>query len=85
MPWEYETESIELQKNDTILLYTDGLVEAMNDKEEEFGVEPLQQIVEINGNKKAASILDSIRDKVLTHLAGAPLDDDFTVVVLRRE
>jgi len=84
MPWQYQKATIELKQGELLLLYTDGLVEAMDEKEEEFGEERLKQIVQDARDKSSADIESAIRRAVKKHTGGKQLDDDFTLIVIKR-
>ena len=64
--YPYESETIQLQKDDVIVLFTDGITEAMNIKGEEFSDERLEEIVLSINNKPSDEILDSIKKEVQT-------------------
>ena len=85
MPWEYESETIYLAKGDTLLMFTDGLIEAMNENEEEFGDEKLRAILNEKTIRSSDSLLKEIEKRVLLHLGGTSLDDDFTLVVVKQK
>jgi len=84
MPWDYESETLFLKKDDVLILYTDGLVEAMNEKKEEFGDERLIQILRENDSKSPNQILNKITSSVNKHIKNRKLDDDFTLVVIKK-
>jgi phosphoserine phosphatase RsbU/P len=84
MPWDYESETLYLKKDDVLILYTDGLVEAMNDKREEFGDERLIEILKKNKSKSPNQILNKITSSVNKHIKNGKLDDDFTLVVIKK-
>jgi len=84
MPWDYECETLYLKKDDVLTLYTDGLVEAMNDKKEEFGDERLIEILRKNRDKSSDQILKKITASVDKHTKNKKLEDDFTLVVIKK-
>ena len=67
---------------DSLLLYTDGLVELRNDKQEEFGEEKLNGILSIYGSLHAKTITQKIQSSIELFLGDQqPLDDiTFTTV-----
>ncbi|MEE8552975.1 MAG: PP2C family protein-serine/threonine phosphatase, partial [Desulfobacterales bacterium] len=73
---------IQLAPGDSVVLYTDGIVEAMNKKEEMFGFERLLDIVQKARSMDADSLLNEIIDQVNTFAGGAEQHDDLTVIVL---
>jgi phosphoserine phosphatase RsbU/P len=84
MPWDYESETLHLKKEDILILYTDGLVEAMNEKKEEFGDERLIKILTQNKSKSPQQILKKITASVDKHTKNEKLEDDFTLVVIKK-
>jgi serine phosphatase RsbU (regulator of sigma subunit) len=74
-----------LEPGDTLVLYTDGLTEAMGPEHELFGVERLQQA--LDGSKQAS--LPEVKARLLAaldaHVRAAPVTDDTTILMLRRD
>ncbi len=69
---------------DTLVLYTDGVTEAMNAKEEEFTLERLVAVVDRTGGQPAAVVEKAILDEVAQHRGAHEVSDDITMVILRR-
>ncbi len=84
MPWQYECETIKLIDDDILTLYTDGLVEAMNESQEEFGDERLEKVVLSSRQLSSSQILKNIKKEVKKHIKHSKLDDDFTLVVIKK-
>jgi sigma-B regulation protein RsbU (phosphoserine phosphatase) len=84
MPWEYECESIVFEKNSLMVLYTDGLVEAMNTEEEEFGLKRFKQVLIGNKTGKSKQIQNKIIEAIKHHTEDRALADDFTLMILKR-
>lgn len=80
---EYEHGTVELESGDVLVLYTDGLTEAMNSSELEFGTERLNKVVLENRDLSAQKISGGILDAVNSHSKGSPQGDDQTLVVLK--
>ncbi len=80
---KYEAGSVELEPDDLIVLYSDGLVEAANANDEQFGEERVVALVAQHRHLTAAQIRDRIIRAAQTFTGGAELDDDRTVLVLR--
>ncbi|HOV79580.1 MAG TPA: SpoIIE family protein phosphatase [Bacillota bacterium] len=72
-----------LQKGDSILLYTDGISEAMNRAGELFGEERMAEIIKKNSNADAAGMTGALRDAVRDFAGGAEQSDDITVMALK--
>ncbi len=74
-----------LSEGDLLVLYTDGITEAADPDEEEFGLERLEDVCRTVSSEDLPTISAEI-DKVLTEFArGEPFADDRTVVLLRRK
>ena len=74
--------STELRDGDVLVLYSDGLPEALDRAEEAFGYARLRQLVE--GHDTPETTHEAILGAFDRHLAGAPLRDDFSLVVVGR-
>ncbi len=77
----YTEQSVQLEKDDIIILYTDGLIEAKNKDSELYGYERLEDVIEDNLGKKE-SMIDIIRDDV-DDFRYKELEDDFTLLQLK--
>jgi sigma-B regulation protein RsbU (phosphoserine phosphatase) len=80
----YHTSQINLFAGDTLLLFTDGITEAMNEKQEQFGEERLIALVTQNRHLNAHEMLQLILKTVEDFGAGEILQDDRTMMVLKR-
>ncbi|MCX7702613.1 MAG: PP2C family protein-serine/threonine phosphatase [Planctomycetota bacterium] len=74
---------IQLQKGDRIVVYTDGVVEAMNEKGEEFGEERFLEIVEENADKPSSEFINQLISALRVHQGKAEQHDDITVVTFK--
>ena len=81
---EYRQDSMALGVGETLVLYTDGVSEAMNSRGEEFGVQRLQQIFIDNPPTSARETNEAILQAVSDFAGGTPQSDDVTCLVLRR-
>jgi sigma-B regulation protein RsbU (phosphoserine phosphatase) len=80
----YSEAKITLNKGDLLVLYSDGITEAMNEREEEFGEQRLAQTIHEYIAEPAESIIDHILGNVRKHSATLPQLDDMTLLVIRR-
>lgn len=78
----YELQKVRLQPGDVLLCFTDGVTEAMNPRDEEFGDERLLTCVGACRDQPAAAIIEEIRRAVDAHTGGAPQHDDLTLMAL---
>jgi CRP-like cAMP-binding protein len=79
----YETQTTRLERGETLLLYTDGVTEAMNAREEQFTAGRLKQVVEQQPASGAAPLIESIENSVSQFSGEAPQSDDITMLALR--
>lgn len=82
---EYEQRQIALECGDVLLLYTDGIVEAMDAKEKLFGLERLRSSLAAATELSAQGILDSILLDLRRFVDGEEQSDDITAVVIKAE
>ncbi|MGB8318987.1 MAG: SpoIIE family protein phosphatase [Ignavibacteriaceae bacterium] len=79
----YIFEIIQLQKDDVIVLFTDGVSEAMNKKGEEFSDEKLESLSLSLTDLSSSQIISSIKAEVQAFTSGALQSDDITLLVLK--
>lgn len=80
---QYRQFEIVLEPGDVLLAYTDGVTEAMNAVQEEFGEERLEAAVAGALHDRAPQLIVKVNEAVDRFVAGAPQHDDLTVVVAR--
>jgi PAS domain S-box-containing protein len=80
----YVREVISISPNDRLLIYTDGICEAMNERMEEFGEERLTEIVRRNDRAPVGELVDTILGAVNNHVGDAAEGDDMTLILLKR-
>lgn len=74
---------VDLKPGDVLVLYTDGVTEAINAAEEEFGEERLFAIITRNRNRPAQEIMDEILAGITAFAGDTPQFDDITLMILR--
>jgi sigma-B regulation protein RsbU (phosphoserine phosphatase) len=79
----YEKATLKMLHGDVLLLFTDGISEAMNLKDEEFGEERLARLVGAHLNLPVDELRDLILKEVDAFVGEAPQFDDCTLVVAR--
>lgn len=79
----YEEGSIVLHKGDCIVMYTDGVSEAMDINGVDYTEERLEEFVRRHHESSAEHLIASIRNEIERHTLGAPQSDDITMVVLK--
>lgn len=79
----YKSETVQLKSDDVLILFTDGISEAMNKNGEEFSDEALEKLALSLSGKPAEEILQEIKNEVQHFAEGAPQSDDITLVVIK--
>ena len=79
----YRKDVVEMSPGDLLLLFSDGISEAMNEVDEEFGEERLAHLVASNLHLSVLSLQDLIVDEVVKFAGTAPQSDDMTLVLAR--
>ena len=82
---KYEERQIDLLPGDILILYTDGVNEAINDREEQFGLARLCRTVRSSRDLTAQGILDSILKDIVQFAADQAQFDDITMIVVKAE
>lgn len=82
---EYQSSSIQLESEDVLVFFTDGVTEAMNNNFEEFGLERTIETSTMHSSNSAHDILSSLYDSVKTFVDGHTQSDDITIMVIKRE
>jgi PAS domain S-box-containing protein len=80
----YQKEEILLKPGDRLLIYTDGIAEAMNDRRDELGEDRLREIVLRTLGRSARETVDDVIAGVGAHVGSSPQNDDMTLVLLKR-
>lgn len=71
------------QPNDLILLFTDGITEAINVGKKDFGDKKLQKIIDDNHSKSCNQILKIIKEELDTFSKGMAIHDDHTALLIK--
>jgi sigma-B regulation protein RsbU (phosphoserine phosphatase) len=81
----WKTETIDLEPGDFIFAYTDGITEALNEKDEQFGEERLTAILLRSIDQNPESLAEKTIRDVRGFIGDVPQSDDITLFVLRAE
>ena len=82
---EFESNTLTFGIGDTLLLYTDGVTEAFNDKREQFSESNLQDILaSMHESSSAKEVVTSVLQSVKTFSGDYPQSDDITLLSLQR-
>ena len=80
---EYEGEEIDDIRNKLLFIYTDGLNEAEDQTQEQYGDARLQQMLHQMKNHTAKQVIDTLSQMVASHRNGAIPNDDLTMLAIR--
>ena len=80
----YQQRVIPLEKEDSILFYTDGLTESYNIDGDFYGEERLKESLKANSCSSAHDLMDIVEKSLLDFVQDIPPADDLTLLVLRR-
>jgi sigma-B regulation protein RsbU (phosphoserine phosphatase) len=80
----YETGELALAPGEGIYLYTDGVTEATNRKDELFTEERLETVLRGTAGHPTTAIVNAVTDAVRSFADGAPQSDDITALAIRR-
>ena len=82
---EYREGRTQLQHGDVLVIYSDGVTEAVSPTGEEFGATRLYEVVSRNIEASAAGIRDRIESSLTKFAQGTSAADDITLVIVKRQ
>jgi len=80
----YAEQQIDVDPGDLVVVYSDGLTEAQNEKEEFFGDERVERLISELGGLSAKKAGARLLSAVQSYVADAPQSDDLSLLILRR-
>jgi hypothetical protein len=81
---EWRAESTSLNHGAVLALYTDGIVDAINNKGELFGVDRMLSVFKDNVQKSAAEVKNALLEAVAAHCGATHPFDDISLVIIKR-
>ena len=82
--FSYSEARMTLNQGDVLVLYSDGITEAMNEQEQEFGEQRLARTVQQHIAEPAEAIINHILVQVREHSGRVPQMDDMTLLIVKR-
>jgi eukaryotic-like serine/threonine-protein kinase len=79
----YEDNTVKLVGGDLVVVFSDGISEAINREGNEFGDERIRQTVEQHRNESTSTIADAVVGAVTSFASGQAMSDDYSVMVVR--
>lgn len=80
----YQDGQIDMLPGETLFMYTDGITEATNGGDEDFGEQRLHELLRRWQRRELREIVEGVLDEVRTFMRGADPTDDVTMVIVRR-
>lgn len=80
---QYQAQETKLEPGDVLVIFSDGVTEAVNTSNQMFGDQRLERLVTKNEGLSAKEIKDRIEQEVLAFTRGLPQGDDITLIALK--
>lgn len=81
--FRYSLQELTLREGEALFLYTDGVTEATNRKDELFSIERLHEALEQSGKASALRLIAGVTENIEHFVEGAPQSDDLTMMCVR--
>jgi len=82
--FSFEEDTIAIESGSILVIYSDGITEAMNTQEQEFGEERLADVITGHMAESSESIIQHILGAVNTHIGDMPQMDDMTLLIIKK-
>ncbi len=82
--YQFTEEALQLQHGDTLLLYTDGVTEAVDLDYNEYGEERLEELLKNTSQADCQQLIDAVKADVKVFANGAEQSDDITLLAIKR-
>ncbi|MCR4440199.1 MAG: SpoIIE family protein phosphatase [bacterium] len=80
-----QSDTIRLAPDDILILYTDGITEAMNPQREMFGDERLLQVIRDYSHLPVEAFVEQLKNELHSFTEGNPQSDDITLVAIKEQ
>jgi sigma-B regulation protein RsbU (phosphoserine phosphatase) len=81
---KHKQRTVGLQPNDFVVYYTDGVTEAMNDLNEQFGEERLREIILAQRDQTPRAMMGALQQSIAAFVGTRAQSDDITIVIVKR-
>ena len=85
IPTNFVTHSVEMQRGDELIFFTDGATEATNAQGEDFGKDRLLKSIFRNADRPLTTQVNCIVSDILTFVGNEPQKDDITIIILKKK
>lgn len=82
---EYENHELQLERGQTLMMYTDGLVEAINPDDELYGDQRLVECIERQSDPAPEALLGAVLGELKTFTRGREMEDDLSFLIMARD
>lgn len=79
-----EQRSVKLEPGDFVVFYTDGVTEAMNELNDQYGEERLRDLIHANSSASPSEIMHALCDSLALFVGSRAQSDDITIVIAKR-
>ncbi len=80
-----ESQGVRLKKGDMLVVYTDGITEAMNPRKQQYGMEKFLRFIRDNSDLSPDEFAEKFQDDLSQFTQGAEQNDDITMVVIKEK
>jgi len=80
-----QTDKLKLKKDDMLVVYTDGITEAMNNRSEQYGNDRLINFIKENAHLSPEEFATALDKDIVQFTGNAPQNDDITLVVIKEK
>jgi sigma-B regulation protein RsbU (phosphoserine phosphatase) len=80
---QYQEQELQLESGDVLAFYSDGLVEARDANNDDFGLKRFAEIIRINSGRPADEIVSAVNAAVEEFVGRIPFHDDRTLIVVK--
>jgi len=85
IPTNFVSHSVEMQRGDELIFFTDGATEATNAQGEDFGKDRLLKSIFRNADRPLTTQVNCIVSDILTFIGNEPQKDDITIIILKKK
>jgi sigma-B regulation protein RsbU (phosphoserine phosphatase) len=82
--YQYTEETLQLEKGDTLLLYTDGVTEAVDAEVNDYSEDRLKKLLDHSSKLSCQEVVDKVKADVKAFVGEAEQSDDITLLALKR-
>jgi serine phosphatase RsbU (regulator of sigma subunit) len=85
IPTNFVSHTVEMQRGDELIFFTDGATEATNAEGEDFGKDRLLKSIFRNADRPLTTQVNCIVSDILTFIGSEPQKDDITIIILKKK